>query len=118
MDEWRVRVRVEPGQVRLLVNSSETGDLLKANLPSSPQHPRALLTLLEGLALYRGKPLHAALIAESDYPRWLGSGLFGDELWPGESQLVQFHVVAPGRRRCIDGLGSFRALREAYRGER
>jgi len=50
-------------------------------------------------------------------PCWSGSGLFGDELWPGESQLVRYEVEDRAlRRRVLVGLGDFRALRVAPRG--
>ena len=118
MEQWQARMRIEAGQVRLLVTSEERGDVLKAVLPPVPQHPRALLTLLEGLALYRGQRLSTVVSAEPDYLSWHGSALFGDELWPGESQLVRFHIVAPERRRRINGLGDFRTLRGGPRGAR
>lgn len=116
MEKWQVSLRVDPSRVRLLVAGEETGDLLKAVLPLGPQHPRAMLTLLEGLALYRGERLDAAVIAESDCPPWLGSGLFGDELWPAESQLVRYRAVARGSRQRMNGLGDFRSLRIRQRG--
>jgi hypothetical protein len=101
--------------VKVLVVDPEQGDLLKARLPLVTQHPRALLTLLEGLALWRGQPLRVVVSATSagdGRPCWSGSGLFGDELWPGESQLVRYEVAdrAP-RRRALVGLGDFRSLR-------
>jgi hypothetical protein len=68
-----------------LVTGEETGDLLKAVLPMGPQHPRAMLTLLEGIALYRGERLDVAVIAGDDCPPWLGSELFGDALWPAKA---------------------------------
>ena len=50
MRDWKPVLRVSRGHVLLLV-TSETGDILKARLPLSPRHPRALLTLLERLSL-------------------------------------------------------------------
>jgi hypothetical protein len=113
-------VRVTTHDVKVLVLDQEQGDLLKARLPLEAQHPRALLTLLEGLALWRGQPLPVVVSAASAADRrpcWSGSGLFGDELWPGESQLVRYEVEGRASRpRRLVGLGDFRPLRVAPRG--
>jgi hypothetical protein len=74
------------------------------------------LTLLEGLSLWQGRPLGVVISAGDDSPPSIGSGLFGDELWPGESQLVQFNVALRGCRKRLEGLGDFRALRACNRG--
>src|SRR4051812_36155225 len=103
--EWSGALRVTTREASLLVEDEEQGDLLKARLPMPPRHPRALLTLLEGVALWRGQPIGVVLSAGDGSPAWLGSGLFGDELWPGESQLVRFSLVARGSRKCLTGLG-------------
>lgn len=112
MRAWTGALRVTPREASLLVEDEERGDLLKARLPTSPRHPRALLTLLEGAALWSGHPLVVVLSATDTSAPWLGSGLFGDELWPGESQLVRFTIAAPGCRKRLSGLGDFRALRK------
>jgi len=116
MEKWQASLRIEPARVRLLVTGEETGDLLKAVLPMGPQHPRAMLTLLEGVALYRGERLDVAVIAEDDCPPWLGSELFGDALWPAESQLVRYRAVVRGNRQRVSGLGDFSSLRIRQRG--
>lgn len=120
MRPWTGSVRATTRDVKVLVFDPQQGDLLKARLPPTAQHPRALLTLLEGLALWRGQPLRvmvSAASADNGYPCWSGSGLFGDELWPGESQLVRYEVggraLRPGR---LVGLGDFRSLRVEPRG--
>jgi hypothetical protein len=114
---WTISMRVTTREVTLLVRDEEIGDLLKARLPLSPKHPRALLTLLEGLALWRGRPLRVVLSATGPSIPWLGSDLFGDDLWPGESPLVTFAVVHRGRRRRLEGLGNFRAVRRVAEDE-
>jgi hypothetical protein len=103
----------------VLVSDPHEGDLRKARLPMGAQHPRALRTLLEGVALWRGEPLRVVIFAGGDSLSWCGSGLFGDELFPGESQLVRYEVAQRGRRqRLLGGLGDFRSLRgELERGE-
>jgi hypothetical protein len=68
--------------------------------------------MLEGISLWSGEPLRVALSADDDFRDSSGSMLFGDELWPAESQLVRFDVVhhdRPGRR--LEGLGDFHTVR-------
>lgn len=105
-------------QVRVLVTSQEQGDVLKASLSQRAAHPRALLTLLEGLALWSGATLCAAITVEPNCPSWAESELFGDALWPGESQLVRYDVVVRGRPKRLRGLGDFREIRACGRGAR
>ena len=57
---WNTRLQVEPDALKILIEDHQ-GDALKARLPICPHHPRALLTLLEGVALWSGENLHAAL---------------------------------------------------------
>jgi hypothetical protein len=112
------QLQTTSSEARLLCTSPDWGDALKARLPLRPAHPRALLTLLEGLALWNGSPLRVVIAAEPGSPSWLNSGLFGDELWPGESQLVRYEVGGQGRPKRLRGVGDFRALRVTARGER
>ena len=112
MRDWKPTLRVSRGQVLLLV-TSEMGDVLKARLPMSPFHPRALLTLLEGLSLWSGQPLTVAVSAGA-HSDWLGSGLFGDDFIPAESQLVRFQIGRLGcRGRRLRGVADFRSLRRS-----
>ena len=60
---WRCSLRVTQQYMKLLLSCPE-GDLLKAQLDPRPCHPRALLTLLEGLSLWAGEPLSVALSAD------------------------------------------------------
>lgn len=55
MHDWETVLRVRRREA-LLLTTCEMGDVLKARLPLSPQHPRALVTLLEGwrCGRYRG----------------------------------------------------------------
>lgn len=112
------QIQTTRSDARLLCTSADWGDVLKARLPLRPQHPRALLTLLEGVSLWSGEPLIAVIVAEPGSPRWLDSGLFGDELWPGESQLVRYEIGGHGRPKRLRGVGDFRPLRVAHRGSR
>lgn len=116
---WRCALRATPRATRLLV-TSEQGDVLKAQFEPRPAHPRALLTLLEGLSLWRGHPpLVVALSVDDDCLRWPGSTRFDDELWPGESPLVHFDIVPRARRQVrLEGLGNFRLERGVSSGRR
>ena len=67
-------VRPGPDLTRVLVQDGPL-PILKARLPAAPRHPRALETLAEGVALWYGRPLCAALgVAAEDAlcvsPRW------------------------------------------------
>jgi len=120
MRSWKGSVRVTTRDVKVLVVDPQQGDLLKARLPLRAQHPRALLTLLEGMALWRGQPMRvvvSAASADDGRPCFCGSGLFGDERWPGASPLVHYEVGGrDSRRRLLVGLGDFRPLRVEPRG--
>src|ERR1051326_3754568 len=112
MRDWKPTLRVSRGQVLLLV-TSERGDVLKARLPMSPFHPRALLTLPEGLSLCTRRPPPVAVSAGA-HSDWLGSGLFGDDFIPAESQLVRFQIGRLGcRGRRLRGVADFRSLRRS-----
>lgn len=67
-------VRPGPEGTRILVQEVYRA-VLKARLPDAPQHPRALETLAEGVALWCGRPLYVALgVAAEDAlcvsPHW------------------------------------------------
>src|SRR5688500_17308552 len=113
--EWKPLLRIVDREAMLIIRS-EAGDVLKARLPLNPAHPRALLTLLAGLALWIGAPLSVVVSADAHSMDWLGSGLFGEELFPAESQLVRFSVVHRGSRvQRLRGVGDFRAARRGAR---
>jgi hypothetical protein len=88
----------------------ESGDeYLRARLPLRMEHPRALLTLLEGLALWSGtSPLSAAVSAAASARDSFACDLFGPDLWPVGSPLVRMLWVDPERRRRLRGMGNFR----------
>ena len=112
---WRCSLRVTERHATILV-VGPAGDLLKARLDSAPCHPRALLTLLEGLSLWCGEPLSVALSADERSHTSRASTLFGDGLFPAESGLVRFELVGRGPRKGrLDGLGDFRPLRRSVR---
>jgi hypothetical protein len=109
-------VRPSPDVTRLLVQDGPI-PILKARLPEAPQHPRALETLAEGVALWYGRPLYAALgVAAEDAlcvsPRWRATvdGL-------ARTPLVTIDLVV-GRPRPprgaagLGGLGDFADVRQ------
>ena len=114
MESWKTILQLTPRATRLLVTDPERNEVLKAVLPPYPQHPRALLTCLEGLALWSGQTLSVAIFAGPAVERRCGEALFGDGLLPLDSALVRFDYLSPpGRRRTIPGVGDFRQLRLA-----
>jgi hypothetical protein len=117
MAQWPTTIRIEAEDVKLLVTSPQGDDQIKARLPRQPRHPRALLTLLEGVALWSGEPLYAVISAGEHRDDWLGCEVWGEELWPAESALVHFDfAVPPARaRRTLSGIGDFRAVRRQLR---
>ena len=68
---WSVTLRIG-NDLKLLVTSPEGDDVIKARLPLRPPHPRALLTMLEGVALFSGEPLCAVILAGNRQGDWRG----------------------------------------------
>lgn len=113
---WRAAVEPSAKLLRILVTDPEGNEVLKAELPPRPAHPRALLCVLEGVAMWAGEPLIAAICAGPQLLLHYDEALFGEALWPQGSALVRFDVLGPpARRRTIAGVGDFRALRLAQR---
>lgn len=112
MNTWKTTVQPTRGAVRLLMTDPDRNEILKAALPPFPQHPRALLTLLEALSLWVGQPLTVAVSAGAMVDRPSAEALFGDGILPLDSALVRFDTLGPARpRRTLPGVGDFRALR-------
>lgn len=116
MTAWPTTLRLEK-DIRLLVRSPDGDDLIKARLPLRPRHPRALLTMLEGVALFGASPLCVVISAGNGGASEIALEQWCDELWPAESPLVQFELAVPPRRARgrIDGAGSARAARRQLR---
>ncbi len=112
---WPTMLRIGGKELKLLVTSPEGDDLLKARLPVRPPHPRALLTLLEGVALWSGEPVLAVISAGAHREAWLGSDEWGDDPWPTESQLVHFDYATPLCRARRTLAGDFRDVRRDVR---
>ena len=67
---------IAPGahETRVLAMRGTTTCLLKARFTTDAKHPRALPSLLEGLALWHGLPVRAALVVD-DQPSSFASSL-------------------------------------------
>jgi len=109
---FKTTIEIAPKAVRVLV-SEPAGEILKAEFRSYPNHTRALLFILEGLALWSGERLCVAIHAEHPVSHSLGLGAFGGDEWPEESALVEFVFVQTDERsrKKLGGAGDFRKLR-------
>lgn len=94
----------------LLVGMDREGDvILKARLPACAGHPRAAITLLEGLALWSGHKLPVAVGVNGASTAWIADLLPDGPPWC--SPLVDLHLVdhpRPRRRLRLDGVGDLR----------
>ena len=117
MAQWPTTIRIGSQHLKVLVTSSQGDGLMKGRLPVQPPHPRALVTLLEGVALYSGEPLYVVISAGNHRDAWLGSEQWCEDLWPAESPLVRFDfaIPPPRRRRTLRGVGDFRDVRRQLR---
>jgi hypothetical protein len=95
---WNATLDVQPGGGQRLRVREGDEDLLVAEFSGYPDHPRALLFVLEGLALWKGTPLFVVIRAAHPVSDSLGLGAFGDD-WPQESALVRFLFVDQTQRR-------------------
>lgn len=108
---WRVVLRFVPSGVQALV-TDQGDDVLKARLSSYPGHPRALVTLMEGLALWCGTALCVAVCVDDDAQDCFERVFYGDGFLGPESPLVDFeHHHREERPYRLRGVGDFRQLR-------
>jgi hypothetical protein len=102
---------------RVLAMSGPHDTFLKARLSRSPAQPRAMATLLEAIALWQGRPVRAALCADSR-PGGSDSNLFRETFADVGGPLYTLDwIPAPergrrARRRDISGMGEFADLRQ------
>lgn len=110
----RITIAPQKDKVRLLA-AAPTHDIMKAVLDSPRRaHPRAMTTLLEGLALWHQRPLSVVLCAD-DADDGVAMHLC-DALGYGRALHydVELAVTTPcarRRRHELRGLGDFRDLR-------
>jgi hypothetical protein len=116
MEEIWMGISPETTETRMIAMRGMETTLLKARLSRRPQHPRALATLLEAIALWEGKKVRAALVAD-------GSACTSDcnlyrEAFPDTGGLLYtldwvpaFHKARKARRE-VSGMGRFDDLRQ------
>jgi len=100
---------------RVLATAGPRETILKARLSASVQHPRAVPTLLEALAMWQGEPVRAALVVDGPdgssatrlclggWADFEGAPLYSLEFVRGRSRR---------HRDPLDGLGRFHDLRQ------
>src|SRR5262245_9360181 len=109
-------LKTGPISTKILVHVDEH-EVLKAILPITKPHRRALPTLFEALALWHQAPVHVVLSA-AEAESWLQLGLV-DELYVSVDTVhytVELRPPHRERRQRISGLGSFTDLRQLVLG--
>ena len=105
-----------PETTRILVQDGVATTLLKARMPHSPHHPRAVAAFCEAVALWCGRPVRAALAADGPdtwcaTTRWLDSF---EAITRGPLFEIEFVSRArpPRERDGLDDMGDFRDVRQ------
>lgn len=96
---------------RVLAMRGPTEAILKAHLSLRPSSPRAVVSLLEALALWEGRPVRAALVVD-DASTHGSTSLYHDTfaVFGDETPLYRLEWVpraAVRRRDGIRGMGDF-----------
>jgi hypothetical protein len=107
----RIWVALAPSrtETRVIATHGSGDTLLKARLSTQPKHPRALSTLLDGIALWEGRKVHAALTVDEREP-FFERILWGSFFVGEDTPLFELDVVpraAFSQRRRIVGMGDF-----------
>jgi hypothetical protein len=112
MSLLQVRLLPKGREVLILGLGWDEETVLKARLPALPEHPRAAITVLEGLALWAGARLPVAVGVAARSSGSIEALLPQGAAWC--SPLVELHPVDLPRapRRRLDGVGDFRELRQ------
>lgn len=107
---------IEPRRdsTRLMLSASLGGPALKARLPATPEHPRAVAMFLEALVAWHGLPLTAVLDADAEdvsrHPeRWALA--LGDLASPQIAVEWVSPASAPLADPSLDGVDDFRRAR-------
>ena len=108
-------IQPETECTRVIAMAGPERTLLKARLSPSPSSRQALPTLLEAIALWQGRPVHAALVADPSGAS-SGTSLSRACLPDFETALYTLEYVdalrRPRRRDDITGMGRFEDLRQ------
>ena len=102
-------------ETRILATAGPRETVLKARLSPAPQHPRALPTLLDALAMWQGIQVRAAVVADGPEPSCatrLKLDFAADFLGAPLYQLEYVPRHKPRHRDRLDGLGPFHDLRQ------
>ena len=114
MDSIWMGISPEPTVSRVVAMRGPGETILKARLRCPPSSPRALVALLESVALWEGAPVRAALVVDEQAS--FEQGALYREAFPifGESALYDAQWVprarARRRRDRLSGMGVFRDL--------
>jgi hypothetical protein len=115
METIWVGVHPQLASTRILAMAGPDRTLLKAHLLSLPSSRRALSTLLEAIALWQGRPVHAALVADGSAAS-SATSLYRDSFADFGSVLYTLEYVdalrRPRRRDELPGMGPFGDLRQ------
>lgn len=102
-------------QTRILATAGGSETILKARLAPTVQHPRAVPTLLEALALWQGGPVRAALVVgdrDDSFATRLCLDAWDDHGGAPHYSLEFIHGLRRRHRDRLDGLGRFGDLRQ------
>ncbi len=113
MTRLSIAISSSSRSAQILATQGPHDPVLKARLRSLPQHPRALPTLLEALALWQGQKAHAVLGVDAESPRWTSPQL---EHIGVDTPLYALDMALVGPRpRSRDPLGGIGDFRDLYR---
>jgi len=117
---WVAQIRVSAQWIRLTIKELSGEEVLRARFGRRPVHRRALLDLLESVAMWRGAPLSAVLSVVGWVRPLCDSASWADEVVLGPSALVRVHYAVHGSRQLRlgdtpDELEAARALRRVAR---
>lgn len=102
-------------ETRVLATAGPRETVLKARLSATAQHPRALPTLLEALAMWQGTAVRAAIVADGQdgsCATRLGLDFAADFVGAPLYQLEYVPRHRPRHRDRLDGFGPFHDLRQ------
>jgi hypothetical protein len=102
-------------ETRVLATAGPRETVLKARLSATAQHPRALPTLLEALAMWQGTAVRAAIVADGQdgsCATRLGLDFAADFVGAPLYQLEYVPRHRPPHRDRLDGFGPFHDLRQ------